>query len=99
VDRNDQPPDRPTPTLAEPSYAVQVLHAAADRLDQTPGRVLTPAAWRRQFTLAVATTLHELPDPVVRQSAATAWATLPADPAGATYGEWAAQLRRVAGAV
>ena len=93
----DQPPDQHSPVLPEPSYAAQVLMAAAAELERVgPGRRATETALRRAITVAVAARLHHLPDAVVRQAATRAWDAIPAGVEGNTNGVQARILRGAA---
>lgn len=81
--------------LTEPSYAAQVLTAAALRLEARPTDPVTVTAVDAALDLAADRILRNLPDAVCADSSTRASRVLP-PLAGVTRGEYALRLRAAA---
>jgi hypothetical protein len=91
------PPQALRPATPQPTYAAQILIAAAALLDQErPAAILTDPKWRGTYAHAVAAVVSNLPTPVADNAAAIAWQALPNGAAGNTYGEQAGIIRAMA---
>lgn len=92
MDRNDRPPEQPTP------HARTVIEAIAAYMEAPPnrGRLLTRIGVQRAFNIAVAARLHDLPTAVADEVSDRVAELLPDTGPTITHGEYAKLLRQVA---
>jgi hypothetical protein len=101
VDRNERPPEQPSPAPAEPKsrqrlVAALILTEAAEHLDTEPTGILTETAWYETFNRAAAKITDGIPIAVADLAIDIAWNAIEPTPLGATRAAWQAKVRQTA---